>query len=81
MKEKWLNIWKVNYNGNGYGATPVYFDNLEAAQEFAKRDHADKPVRVKASAHGDVSITVYSSADDYDNVTYENPITGYSMYI
>ena len=30
--EKWLNVWKVNYNGNGYGATPVYFDNLEAAK-------------------------------------------------
>ena len=71
--EKWLNIWKVRYNPNGYGAAPIYFDNLEAAEEFARRDYADKPVRVKASNSLDaVDISVYKSTSDYDNDIYYN---------
>ena len=52
-QEKWLNVWKVRYNPNGYDAVPYYFSDKNEAEKFAERDHADLPVRVAASSDGE----------------------------
>lgn len=70
MKKQWLNIWKVRYNPSGYGARPVFFDNKAAAEEFAKRDYADLPVRIYNPCKDPEDMTelrVYKSADDVDD--------------
>lgn len=77
--KKWLNIWKVRYNPSGTGSIPVYFDNKNAADEFAaSHDYADEPVRICSNGDNpnDVyNIDVYKAAEDYDNDYY------YSMWV
>lgn len=38
-------FYSVEYVVIGRGTSRAWFDNLEAAQEFAKRDYTGKPVK------------------------------------